>query len=497
MSANRKSYLDVIKKTTLFGGVQVVQILSVLVRGKVIALLLGTTGIGIYTIYNSVVTLVVQFASFGLNFSAVRDISQATESNDVIRQGKIIKVFRKWILFCSFFGATIIGIGSYWLSKYSFGNSNYTWAFVGLMPVVFLTILNSGYIAVLQGTRNLKSMATASVLGSIIGILLCVPLFYLFRVPGIVLGLIAASLISAIMGWYFSRKVEVKNIIVTLNEAISDGSEMAKLGLAMMVATLIGSAVNYIIVAYISKYGSVADVGLFGAGMSITNQYIGLVFTAMAVDYFPRLSAVCSDRNKVNEMVNQQAEMVLLIVCPLLICMMLSAPLLIRILLSSEFLAITDFVCWGAFAMIFKSAAFAIGYISFAKGDKKIFFLFEGIFNSLVILITSIFGYRWFGINGVAIATVISNMLYIINVNLLAKWRYGLVLTKDVIKIFAWSVLLVSTCLFITLNFSNIYGYTLVTGLLILSVIYSIKLLDRKTNFVLALKSKIMKKNLS
>ena len=37
----------------------------------------------------------------------------------------------------------------------------------------------------------------------------------------------------------------------------------------------------------ISRMGSIDDVGLFNAGFTIVNTYVGLVFTAMATDYYP------------------------------------------------------------------------------------------------------------------------------------------------------------------------------------------------------------------
>ena len=50
--------------------------------------------------------------------------------------------------------------------------------------------------------------------------------------------------------------------------------------------------------AFISKTGSLSDVGLYNAGLAIVDGYVGMVFTAMATDYFPRLSGVIGDDSK-------------------------------------------------------------------------------------------------------------------------------------------------------------------------------------------------------
>src|SRR5690606_4557483 len=108
------------------------------------------------------------------------------------------------------------------------------------------------------------------------------------------------------------------------------------------------------------------DVGLYQSGISITNQSLGLIFTSMGVDYFPRLSAVSDDRPKVRAMVNQQAEVVVLVVTPIVVGLIIFAPVAITLLFSKEYHDSTALVQWISFGMIFKAASFAVGYISFA-----------------------------------------------------------------------------------------------------------------------------------
>jgi hypothetical protein len=60
---------------------------------------------------------------------------------------------------------------------------------------------------------------------------------------------------------------------------------------------------------------------------------------------------------------------------------------MIRVLLSEEFLHISGLIRVLAFGMIFKAASYSIGAISYAKGDKKVFFLMEGGYTNLSFLI--------------------------------------------------------------------------------------------------------------
>ena len=78
----QNSYTHILKYTGLFGGVQGINILVGLVRNKLVALILGTMGMGLLALYSSTIKLVGDSTNLGLAISAVRDISAAYESGD-------------------------------------------------------------------------------------------------------------------------------------------------------------------------------------------------------------------------------------------------------------------------------------------------------------------------------------------------------------------------------------------------------------------------------
>src|SRR5215218_7607101 len=103
--SSKSSYKNIMKSTAIFGGVQVLQILTTIIRGKFVALFLGATGIGINALINSAITLVIQFSSLGINFSAVRDLSQFNALEDKSKLELAILIFKRWVYFCVLLGA--------------------------------------------------------------------------------------------------------------------------------------------------------------------------------------------------------------------------------------------------------------------------------------------------------------------------------------------------------------------------------------------------------
>lgn len=75
---------------------------------------------------------------------------------------------------------------------------------------------------------------------------------------------------------------------------------------------------SYILKAYIGNIGGLEEVGYYQAFFSIVNGYIGVIFTAMATDFYPRLSANNNDNIGMTLLVNEQISLSLLILCPVL-----------------------------------------------------------------------------------------------------------------------------------------------------------------------------------
>ncbi len=60
----KDSYKQIVKATSIFGGVQVIQILITIIRTKFVAILLGPAGMGINGLLGSTLNLVTGFTSF-------------------------------------------------------------------------------------------------------------------------------------------------------------------------------------------------------------------------------------------------------------------------------------------------------------------------------------------------------------------------------------------------------------------------------------------------
>lgn len=482
MEAAEKSYRGILKATSLFGGVQIVQIIISMVRTKFVALFLGPAGVGILNLYTNPLGLITTITGFGISYSAIRDISSAGSSNDSRQLSNTLLSFRRIIWITGILGMLTTIVFSPWLSKWSFGEMTYMSGFIFLSITILLTAISTGQISLLQGLRKHKIMAKAAIIGSFLGLLISTPLYYLYGINGIVPSLIISAASSLIITWYYSKKVEFRKFPISYKESLLKGVDFAKLGIAFSVSSQIGALVRYLIILFISHYGDLTQVGLYTAGIGFMGTYVGLVFKAMSTDYYPKLAAINKDNFKLRDMSNQQAIISLLIIFPLVIFLFISLPLVTKIFLSEKFIAIIPFVNLTIIGVILKSVSYAIGYISFAKGDTKFFFWLEGIFSNALNLSLTIIGYRYFGLMGIGMAFILHYFIYLVLLSYLVRRRYGFIYQRDTVFIFSISFT-TSIFAYILIQITNTWHLNLYLFVLfVFSSLYSFYELNKRLN---------------
>ena len=196
MTEHQSSYRQIMKATSLFGGVQVFLIIIQVIRSKFVAILLGPDGMGISGLLYSTIGMIRGFTDFGLGTSAVKDIAAANSTEDQEKISRVVIVIRRLVWLTGTFGALITIVLSSWLSQITFGNHNYTLAFIWISITLLFNQLSSGQVVLLQGMRKLQNLAKANLAGSTLGLIVTVPLYYILGIDGIVPGIIATSLIS-------------------------------------------------------------------------------------------------------------------------------------------------------------------------------------------------------------------------------------------------------------------------------------------------------------
>ncbi len=472
MGENNDSYKQIFKATSIFGGVQVFNILIAIVRSKFVAILLGPAGIGAVALFTSTIGFISSLTNFGLSTSAVKNIAASANYSDKAKLGKTVAVFRRLVWITGFTGLLLTLIFSPFLSNIAFGTYKYTTSFRWLSVTLLVVQINAGQNVILQGLRKINYLAKSNLFGALLGLIIAVPFYYFFREKGIIPVIIITAFSSLLISWYFARKVQVEKPGIGWKDIKQEGNNMLTMGVLISMSNIITIAIAYIVRIFISKNGGVLDVGLYSSGFTIISVYVGLVFDAMSKDYFPRLSTFANDDLKSKMAINQQAEIAVLILAPILIIFIVFVHWAVIVLYSKEFLGVVSMVQWAALGIFFKAISWCIAFLFLAKGIPKVFFWNELIAN-IYILAFNLIGYKYGGLTGLGVSFLFAYFIYFLQVYIISRKLYNFSFDKSLIRIFLLQFFIALLCFCIVKFLKGNFAYVLGSLLIIFSMCYS------------------------
>lgn len=421
MSEN--SYRHILKYTGVFGGVQGLNVLMGLVRNKFVALLLGPSGMGLVSLLNTALTFMSQATNLGIATSAVRHVSEMYDTGNEERLSHYVKVVRAWCLVAAGLGVALCFMVAPLLNLMSFSWGNHTLHFFLLAPAVAMLAVTGGEAAILKGTRRLRQLAMVQVWGAVGSIVVCVPLYYFFGETAIVPVITLTAFVSMALTIGYSYRFYPLRLHGAWS-VLGEGKPMVKLGLAFIMAGVVGSGSEMLIRSLLNVHGNLNDVGLYNAAYMMTVTYAGMVFSAIDADYFPRLSAANQLASSSNAIVNRQLEMSLLMVAPMLVAFIMCTPLLIPLLFSREFLPIVQMTQLAALAMYLKVLTLPVGYLTLARGRSRSYFILESAYFVFFVLTSWLCLERW-GLYGMGVALVAAHVFDLVMIHAYARWQLG------------------------------------------------------------------------
>jgi len=482
MENNKNSnseFKESLKATSLFGGVQIYNILIQIIRSKFIAVLLGPSGMGVYNLYSSTINTISTISGMGLTRSAVKNISEQESSGNKKGLFEVIGVFRNLVWGTGVLGLCICLFLSPKLSEWTFGNRDYTVGFIILSLSLLFQQLTSGQTTVMQGLRKYRYMAKANVIGNTVGLLFSVPLLYFYNVKAIVPVLLLSSIVTLIISIKFYNKIDLEKVAIPKQRFISEGKNMIIMGVALSVTSMLGVIVAYLLRIFIETQGGLADVGLFAAGYAIVSTYVGMVMNAMTTDYYPRLCAVNNDVNSLNEVVNNQMEIGFIILAPLIVVFIVLIKLIVIILYSDKFQSVEGMMYWAMFSTYFQMFALCLSHVFLAKGDSKLFITNEMISNVYTIPFQFL-GYYLGGLTGLGIAFLLNFILYALQVLIICKKKYSVTVKKSTLILFFKQMPVIICCLLLVIFATPIIKYSIGSLFIICSLYMAYKDLDKR-----------------
>lgn len=498
------TYDHVIKYTGLFGGVQGLNMLVNVIRNKITAVLLGPQGTGIIGLLSNFIELLHHSTDFGLCFSSVKHVSELFDTGEEERINKFVQTVRLWCLMAGLLGMFIS------LSVAPF----ITWTeplniFI-ISPIIGILTVIAGEQAILKGTKQLKPVAVISVLSTLATLVITVPVYYLFGVSGIAVALLLNHIAILLITLRYSTSRYPYRLFCSLHEGgkplvsqhLHAGVPMLILGVGYVIAGIFGKGAEFVIRHFILEQAPNLDegnfqVGLYTCGYTVIVSYASYIFTAMEVDFFPRLSAAAHDAKRYNHIINQQIEVCALLVAPLLSLMALFMPHMLHLLYAHSYHDAIPMAVCATMLMYFKAFFGPVEYLALAKGDSKMYMFVELCYD-IVIAIAIPFAYSRYGLLGCGIALSVIGLLNLVFVYSLYSWKYKFSFRKHHTGFYVMQFILLMASILavmhgVTTN-ERMLKWTIGPLCFVISFIVSFRVLYRETTIIQTLRQKICQK---
>lgn len=418
----------VLKVMSLFSGVQVVGILCSIIRAKLVSIWLGPVGVGTFGLYNTALDTITSLSQLGSGIGVIRALASSPRAT----LPRLVTIVRRWGWGLGLLGALLTICLSPWLSRITFGDSRHTIGFVILSVSILLLTLSNNESAVFQGLKQYKKLAKSSVGGAIIGLLLSIPMFYYWGMDSIIPSILVYTIATWVCRGLYREKVEAPSEPISAKATIVEGRQFVILGLFMTITVFATNAVSFIFLSYLNRTVGTETAGLYQAGFTLVNRYVGIILAAIGTEYLPRLSEVGNSRYRGELFLSHEIILILSVIFPVVVIFITADSLIVRLLYDREFEQMLPFVTFAIVGTVFRAWSWCTAFLILAKNDGVAFLVTE-LISAVVAVTLNIVFYNHLGMLGLGIAYIVWYAIYVVEILITCRWRYGVAPRKNAI----------------------------------------------------------------
>lgn len=411
-SSDTPSKRTLAKAIAVFGGAQAFTVLAAAVRVKFAAIYIGTAGFGLTALYGTFTNLLSTLMGCGLANSSVPSLCQAEGEEQQMAVARLRLV------------GCILALASVPVSLIAamFYSSEAMW----LAIPVAATLMGGIEMAVMKSLKATRLLTQSLVLTAVFSMALTVPFYMLMGVRGAIWGVSSCMTVSGLYTcWLGYKACHVLPDFSQLNKGLwRQVRPMFVLGVAFLISGVLAQGVDLLCQMCLEAVATLTMVGLYKAGYQLAVTYTGMIFTAIANDFFPRLSGIVHDIDARNRLITQQVRVLLLIVTPAIALFIVLVPWIVPLLFSDEFLPVIPMVRVAALSVIVKAIYMPMGYLPVALGRSWHFLLIEAA-SWTILALGVLLGYHWGGLLGVGFGLLFCNVTDLLLVWLFCRRLYA------------------------------------------------------------------------
>ena len=366
-----------------------------------ISRLLGVEGLGKYTTIFALFSIFQLICAFGIRMLLTREIAKFPDQvNKYLTNGIVVVAIFSLISIC-------VMLMTIFLLKY---DSNLTTLASYLSIGLVASALIECFIGVLAGFERLNIVASVTILEEIIKLILSIALLYFgFGLKAIVFIFVALRYFNALLTFYFIVKLIVKpHFEIDFKFCKKILKDVRYFALSIIFVSIYWR----MDVVILSKYTSIADVGIYSASLRIF-RFVFILIQSFFAAFYPVLSKLfLEDKSKFERACFSSAKYFLISTIPFALIITFLSDKIITIIFGRDFtssILVLQILIWALIPFtISKVLSFAMLAGDRQKDDLKVNIVSTIIKFSLLIVFVIYYGYI-----GVTIGTIIAVLLMV------------------------------------------------------------------------------------
>ena len=387
-----------------------VRMLTGFISVKVVAVLIGPTGIALLGQLNNFSTMLMNFACGGINSGVTKYLAEYRTSE--VKVKTLLSTALRITVICSVVCSAGMFIFYKWLSRTLLFSDEYGYVFIIFGFTILLYALNMLIASVLNGYMEFRKFVWVNIAGSVFGVLFTLAFVYFGQLAGALVSAVTFQSVMFFVSLWMVRKMPWVSRDYFRAEFDHDTArKYFRYSLMTLMALGLGPLAQLFLRSYVITHISSIEAGWWEAMNRLSGMYLSVITSAFGVYYLPRLSEL-KNRNELRHEVFKAYKVILPVLIAGCLFIYFFRFFIIRILFTPDFIPMEHLFKWQLCGDLFKIAGWLLAYIMVAKSMTKIYITTEILFNASYVVLGLVL-VRYQGIAGMTLAYFINYIFYL------------------------------------------------------------------------------------
>lgn len=396
-------------KTSFYTSIsQGLSILAGLVSIKVVSVKIGPEGIAMMGQYLNTTALLSLFATGAIGTGVVKYLAQYKDDKE--KQLRVIATAFRITIICTIVIGAGVAVCSSLLSQKAFKTDGYNTVYILWGTFLLFTTFSALLSNILNGLKLIPYLTIVNISGTVSGLLITILLAYQYGVFGVLIAANFTAVILFSIHLFFFKKYKwfsVKELFLPFDKKLAQ--LLTGFILMTLVSGVLSPAIQLLVRDRIIEKFSFNEAGYWQSVTRISDYYLSFITSVIGVYYLPRLSEIDNNRDLKAE-IWKMYKIILPVIAVVSLVIWLCRYLIIRIILTPDFLPSAELYGIQFMGDFFKIAAWLLAYVMLAKAMKYRFVAIEFIFSFSYVFLCYYF-INQYGIIGATYGFLLNNIL--------------------------------------------------------------------------------------